>query len=171
MFLLAFNWSEFWVELWRALSLQSAHNTMVVMRGTTALGMACGVVGAFLLLRKRSLVADAISHAALPGVCVGFILAALSGGPSRSLMVLLPSAAVFGLLGVWCVHALTRLPRVKEDAAIGAVLSTFFALGIVLLGVIQNMAVANKAGLNHFIFGQAATMSALDSNVIAVLAL
>src|SRR5688572_13185045 len=79
---------EFATELWRTLTLQVPHNTAVVMRGATVLGLACGVVGAFLLLRKRSLVADAISHAALPGVCVGFIIVALAGGTARSLLVL-----------------------------------------------------------------------------------
>jgi manganese/zinc/iron transport system permease protein len=128
------------------------------------------VVGAFLLLRKRSLVADALSHAALPGVCVGFLLSIWLGGEGRSLAVLLPAAGVFGLLGVACVHLLSRLPTVREEAAIGTVLSVFFAGGIVLLGVIQHLAVSNKAGLNHFIFGQAATMLGSDSLVIALLA-
>jgi manganese/zinc/iron transport system permease protein len=154
----------------RALIYDAPHNTVVVLRGTMLLGLACGVVGVFLLLRKRSLVADALSHAALPGVCVGFMLAASMGVAGKSLFVLIPAAAVFGLLGVACIHLLTRVPRIKEDAAIGAVLSVFFALGMVLLSLIQRMPVSNKAGLNHFIFGQAATMSAADSNTIAVLA-
>src|SRR5262245_34499120 len=164
---LAFSFSE----LWRVLTMQAPHNTLVVMRGATVLGLACGVVGAFLLLRKRSLVADALSHAALPGVCIGFLIAAWLGHDGRALAVLLPGAALFGLIGVACVHALSKVPRIKEDAAIGTVLSVFFALGVVLLGVIQQMPVSHKAGLNRFIFGQAATMTAFDSNLIAILAL
>jgi manganese/zinc/iron transport system permease protein len=78
---------------------------------------------------------------------------------------------VSGLLGVACVHGLSRIPRIKEDAAIGSVLSVFFALGVVLLGVIQNIPTGSKAGLNQFIFGQAATMSASDANAIAIVAL
>lgn len=163
--------SAFAGDLLRVMTFQGGPNTNIVLRGTTLLGIACGVVGAFLLLRKRSLVADALSHAALPGVCVGFLLATALGGEGRSLAVLLPGAAAFGLLGVLCVHLLSRLRTVHEEAAIGAVLSVFFAGGIVLLGVIQNMNVANKAGLNHFIFGQAATMRASDVNVIAIVSL
>ena len=163
--------SEVAGDLFRVITFQGGSNTNTVLRGTTLLGAACGVVGAFLLLRKRSLVADALSHAALPGVCVGFLLATWLGGEGRSLAVLLPAAAAFGLLGVLCVHLLTRLRTVNEEAAIGAVLSVFFAGGVVLLGVIQNLNVANKAGLNHFIFGQAATMRAGDVNVIAIVSL
>jgi manganese/zinc/iron transport system permease protein len=160
-----------WNEFVNALTFQAAHNTTVVLRGVTVLGFACGAVGAFLLLRRRSLVVDALSHAALPGVCVGFLLAIALGAQGRSLAILLPAAAVFGLLGVMCVHALANLPRIKEDAAIGSVLSVFFALGIVLLGVIQNVPTGGKAGINQFIFGQAATMNTADANAIAIVAL
>lgn len=165
------TFAEFIATLWHTLTLQAGRNTNVVLLGTSMLGLACGAVGAFLLLRKRSLVADALSHAALPGVCAGFLLAVWMGRDGRSLVVLLPGAAIFGLLGVACVHALSRLRTVHEEAAIGAVLSVFFAGGVVLLSVIQNMNVANKAGLNHFIFGQAATMSENDGWLIAALAL
>ena len=164
-------------DFWNALTYDVPHNTAVVLRGTTGLGLACGVVGTFLLLRKRSLVADALSHAALPGVCVGFLVAvwlnqsAPEGAAPRSLLVLIPAAAVFGLLGVLCVHLLTRVPRIKEDAAIGVVLSVFFALGVVLLGIIQRMPVGSVAGLDQFIFGQAATMRSADANLIAVISL
>lgn len=168
---------ETWDQLWRVLTLQIPFdsNTAIVMRGTSILGLACGVVGSYLLLRKRSLVADALSHAALPGVACGFLLATWIGSAARfgvepkSLVMLVPGAAVFGILGVMCVHLLTRLPRVKEEAAIGAVLSVFFALGIVLLGVIQRVS-GDAAGLSQFIFGQAATMSAVDSTLIAAIA-
>jgi manganese/zinc/iron transport system permease protein len=165
--------STFWPDFWHISTYQVAwgSNTAVAMRGSTVLGLACGAVGAFLLLRRRSLVADALSHAALPGVCVAFLLTISLGAGGRSLPVLLAGAAVFGLLGVACVHLLSRISRVKEDAAIGSVLSVFFALGIVLLGVIQDLPVGGKAGLNQFIFGQAASMTARDANLIAIVAL
>ena len=178
MNVLALISAEQFAEFWRTLTYQLPEGNRIplVMRGATVLGLACGVVGAFLLLRKRSLVADALSHAALPGVCVGFLLALALDSASRfgveprSLAVLLPSAAAFGMLGVGCVHLIASLPRVKEDAAIGAVLSVFFAIGIVLLSAIQRLDAGNKAGLSQFIFGQAATMSAADANIIALCA-
>lgn len=161
----------FWSQLWTAATFDVPHNTAVVLRGCIVLGAASGVVGTFLLLRKRSLVADALSHAALPGVCAGFVLATAAGADGRALVVLIPAAAIFGLMGVACVQLLTRLPRVQEDAAIGAVISVFFALGIVGLGLIQRMPAPGKAGLTTFIFGHAATMSAMDANAIGAAAL
>jgi manganese/zinc/iron transport system permease protein len=162
---------RFWGELWAVLTFRAGHNTAVVMRGTMLLGGACGVVGTFLLLRQRALIADALAHAALPGVCLGFLAALALGVEARSLSVLLPAAALCGLLGLACVQALTTLPRVREDAAIGVVLSVFFAGGVVLLSVIQNLAGGGQAGLNHFIFGQAATMRAADAALIGWMSL
>lgn len=160
----------FWDALGEVLLLRGGHNTSVVLVGTLLLGLASGVIGSFLLLRKRSLVADAVAHAALPGVCVGFLAAVALGGTGKSIWVLLPAAALFGLLGVASIHALTTLPRVKEDAAIGVILSVFFAGGIVLLSVIQSMATGTQAGLKQFIFGQAATMSTRDATLIGAIA-
>ena len=157
-------------ELWQTLNFNVPHNTAAVLRGVTVLGIACGVIGTFLLLRKRSLVADAVSHAALPGVCGGFLMAVWLNIDGRPLWLLLAGAAAAGLIGIACMQWLISLPRVKEDAAIGAVLSVSFAAGIVLLGVIQNMPVSQKAGLSSFIFGQAATMSSQDANAIMVIA-
>lgn len=158
-------------ELWSLLTWQVPHNTAVVLRGVIVLGIACGAIGTFLMLRKRSLVADALSHAALPGVCAGFLIAFWLGMDGRPLWVLLLGATVAGLLGVGAMMALNTIPRIKEDAAIGVVLSVFFAAGVVMLGIIQHLPAAHRAGLHHFIFGQAATMRAGDSNLIALLAL
>lgn len=144
------------------------YNTLVVLIGATVLGIACGVVGTFLLLRKRSLVADAVSHAALPGVAIGFLVAVALGMDGRPLWVLLLGAGIASALGVGALHALAALPRVKDDAAIGVVLSVFFAAGVVLLSVIQSMAVGQHAGLHHFIFGQAATIRLVDAQLIAI---
>jgi len=158
-------------EVWLLLSWQAAYNTTVVLRGVIVLGIACGAIGTFLLLRKRSLAADALSHAALPGVCAGFLIAFWLGMDGRPLWVLLLAAAAAGLLGVGAMMGLATIPRIRRDAAIGVVLSVFFAAGVVMLGIIQDLPATDRAGLNHFIFGQAATMRAGDSNLIAILAL
>jgi manganese/zinc/iron transport system permease protein len=160
-----------WHDLWQLLTFDVPHNTATVLRGVSVLGLACGVIGTFLLLRKRSLVADAVSHATLPGVCIGFLLAIWLGLDGRSMWLLLGSAAVAGMMGIAVMQWLTSLPRVKEDAAIGVVLSVFFAVGVVLLGLIQNMPVSQKAGLSSFIFGQAATMHPRDANAILLIAI
>jgi len=146
-------------------------NSLMVLAGSTALGMAAGTVGTFMLLRRRALVSDALSHATLPGLAGAFLIGTALGGEGRSLPLLLLGAALSGILGVLIIQAVTRHTRLPEDAAIGAVLSSFFGLGVVLLSVIQNMPTAGAAGLKSFILGQTAAMSAGEAAILAALAL
>ena len=94
------------------------YNTLVVLAGCALLGLACGTVGAFALLRGRALMADAVGHAALPGVVLAAMLVASLGGNPRALPPLLAGAVIAGVLGVLSVQALTRGGRIREDAAI-----------------------------------------------------
>ena len=159
-----------WMALWTALQSLLPYNTRTVLLGTLPLGVACGVIGCFLILRRRALVADALGHATLPGVCLGYFIAIWLGLNERSLLILLPAAGAMGLLGVATLHLLSRVPRVRDDAAIGVVLSVYFAMGIVLLSVIQSQPTGSPAGLSRFIFGQAAGMDTTDALLIGVLA-
>lgn len=151
-----------WSEAFEILTLRSGHNTRVVLVGTALLGVAAGVVGVFALLRKRSLTADALSHAMLPGLA-GAFLAASALGLGRSLPVLLLGAAVSGVLGILTIQWLLRHTRLREDAATGIVLSVFFGAGVVLLSVVQTRAPAGAAGLGHFLYGQTAALSVGDA--------
>ncbi|MEZ6234193.1 MAG: iron chelate uptake ABC transporter family permease subunit [Phycisphaerales bacterium] len=159
-----------WPDILDTLALNVESNTFNVMLGATLLGLAAGVVGAFALLRKRSLVADALSHAALPGVCLAFLAAAALGMQGRSLPILLLGATTTGVLGVLCIHAIVRFTRLREDAAIGIVLSVFFGAGVVALTYIQKNA-AGAAGLNGFIYGQAAAIGRADTILLGAIAL
>ncbi|MCP4208233.1 MAG: metal ABC transporter permease [Shimia sp.] len=152
---------------WNALTLQLGYNATLVTIGATLLGIAAGVTGTFLYLRKRALVSDAISHATLPGVGIAFMLMVLLGGDGRALSGLLFGAAVSSWIGLLCVSWLTRFTRLSEDAAIGAVLSVFFGFGIVLLTVIQTMGAGRAAGLEGFLLGSTAGMLFNDALVIA----
>ncbi len=139
------------------------YNTLVVVLGCAALGLASGAVGLFALLRGRALLADAIGHAALPGVVAAALLLALVGGDPRALGPLLLGAALAGALGLWCVRALSAPGRLRPDAAIGVVLAAFYAVGAVGLSVAQAIPGLAQAGLSRFILGQAATMTAADA--------
>jgi len=152
---------------WNALTLQLGYNATLVTIGATLLGIAAGVTGTFLYLRKRALVSDAISHATLPGVGIAFMLMVLLGGDGRALSGLLFGAAVSSWIGLLCVSWLTRFTRLSEDAAIGAVLSVFFGFGIVLLTVIQTMGAGRAGGLEGFLLGSTAGMLFNDALVIA----
>lgn len=159
--------ASFTDQFWRVLLLQD-YNTRIVFLGTTMLGAAAGLVGSFMLLRKRSLLGDAVSHATLPGIALAFITVQLLGGDGKSLPVLLTGAMITGVMGMLCVTAIRRYSRLKDDAALAIVLSVFFGLGIVLFTVVQKMPGGNAAGLHHFIMGKTASMVLRDAVVIAV---
>ncbi len=135
-----------------------------VALGALALGATSGALGAFAVLRRQSLVGDAISHAALPGIVLAFMLTG-----SRTTGVLVLGAAIAGWIGTLVVMAVVRASRVPDDAALGIVLSVFFGFGLVLLTYVQRDPRAAQAGLTTFLFGQAATLLARDVIVIAAL--
>jgi manganese/zinc/iron transport system permease protein len=133
-----------------------------VTAGGFLLGAVSGAIGCFAVLRNQSLLGDAISHAALPGVGIGFLIA------GRSLGALLLGAAVASLLGVWFISFVTRNSRIKQDSAMGIVLAGWFAVGIGVLTFIQRRPDASQAGLSTFIFGQAAAMVKGDVRILAL---
>ena len=136
----------------------------IVLTGTALLGCVSGVVGSFAVLRRRALVSDLLSHAALPGICLAFVVA---GGKHYS--QLLAGAFISGLFGVAVVTLIIRWTRTKEDAAIGIVLSTFFGLGIVLSSLIQRSPeFGGTAGLERYTLGQAANLTEDDVLLIAL---
>ena len=147
------------------------YNTRVVLLGTTLLGIAAGIVGTFMLLRRQSLVGDVVSHAALPGVAIAFLVGEMIlPGSGRSLSGLLTGAAISGLLAVGAMSAIRRWSKIKPDAALATVLGVFFGGGAVLFKVVQEMPAGNRAGLQHFILGSASTMTAGDVWLIAKVA-
>ncbi len=153
--------------IFEALTFQLGYNATLVSIGAALLGVAAGVTGTFLFLRKRALVSDAISHATLPGVAVAFMVMTALGLDARNLPALLLGSAVSALLGLLAVQWLSTRTRLSEDAAIGAVLSVFFGFGIVLLTIIQTMATAGQAGLEGLLLGSTAGMLFADALLIA----
>lgn len=128
-----------------------------VALGTLLIGLGAGAVGTFALLRKQSLLGDAISHAALPGIVLAYLLTG-----EKSPGVLLAGAAVAGLVGTLFIVAVVRNTRIDTDGAQGIVLSVFFGLGLMLLTYVQKLPNSSQAGLDRFLFGQAATIIASD---------
>lgn len=153
-----------------ALMFQAGYNTTIVAIGALFLGLAGGMVGTFLLLRRRSLVSDALSHATLPGVGIAFLAMAALGGTGRFLPGLLLGAALSAYAGLAVVEWLTRRTRLNADAAIGAVLSTFFGFGVVLLTVIQSAQIGQQAGIGSFLLGSTSGMLRSEASMLAALA-
>jgi manganese/zinc/iron transport system permease protein len=154
-----------------ALLLQAGYNTALVTVGAAILGASAGAIGTFVLLRKRSLVSDAISHATLPGLCLAFIVMAAATGDGRWIAGLMIGAAASAALGLLIVEWISRRTRLSEDAAIGAVLSVFFGLGIVLLTVIQTLETGGQAGISGYLVGATAGMLRSEAETIAIGAL
>ncbi|MEJ6394985.1 iron chelate uptake ABC transporter family permease subunit [Gymnodinialimonas sp. 2305UL16-5] len=150
-----------------ALFLQAGYNAALVALGAALLGFAAGSGGSFLFLRKRALVSDAVAHATLPGVGLAFIAMVSFGGDGRSLIGLLLGSAATAWAGLLAVEWMVRRTRLSEDAAIGAVLSVFFGIGVVLLTVIQGMDRGRQAGLEDFLLGSTAGMLFQDAVLIA----
>jgi len=155
---------------WQKLSdtlLMRHYNTRIVLLGTILLGIGAGTVGTFMLLRRRALIGDVVSHASLPGIALAFLYIELAHpGSERSLHALLLGALAAGLLGVLCTTGITRFSRIKEDAALAIVLSVFFGAGIALFTIIQKLPTGQVAGLQSFIYGQTASMTAADVKLI-----
>uniref|UniRef100_Q07MQ9 ABC-3 protein n=1 Tax=Rhodopseudomonas palustris (strain BisA53) TaxID=316055 RepID=Q07MQ9_RHOP5 len=157
--------------LFSALLLQAGYNTALVSIGAAILGASAGAIGTFVLLRKRSLVSDAVSHATLPGLALAFIAMALVTGDGRSVVGLMIGAAVSAGAGLLIVEWITQRTRLTEDAAIGAVLSVFFGFGIVLMTVIQSLDTGRQAGISGYLVGSTAGMLRSEAEIIALAAL
>ncbi|MFA5468746.1 MAG: metal ABC transporter permease [Sphaerochaetaceae bacterium] len=134
-----------------------------VALGTLLLGLGAGAIGSFMTLRGQSLIGDAIAHATLPGVAIAYLLTS-----AKDPSVLLIGAAIAGVLGIGAITVIIRTTKIDSDGANGIILSIFFGLGLLLLTYIQKLPKSSQAGLDRFIFGQAATIVAKDVVIIAI---
>jgi manganese/zinc/iron transport system permease protein len=136
-----------------------------VALGSGLLGVISGVLGCFAVLRRQGLLGDVLAHAALPGICLAYLLTA-----SKLPIVLLLGAAIAGWLAALALLQIAQHTRLGEDSALGVVLSTFFAVGITLLTFLTKRGDAQGAGLDRFLFGQAAALVEEDVLIMALLA-
>ena len=146
-----------------AVELFSDYTARTILLGAASLGIVSGVVGSYAVLRKQSLVGDVMSHAALPGIVLAFIIM----GVKEQLPIFI-GAALSAVLAVFVINLITSNSRIKTDSAMGMALSVFFGLGLVLLTYAQKMPDANQAGLDKFLFGQAEALVEKDVLVIGL---
>jgi len=139
------------------------HTFRTVALGCSLLGMVSGILGCFAVLRKQSLLGDAVSHASLPGVCLAFLFTNV-----KETEVLLFGALVTGVICIGLIQLIQNYTKIKFDSALALILSVFFGLGLVLLSYMNKLPGSNKSGLNKFIFGQASTFIERDVNVIFI---
>lgn len=131
----------------------SDYTIRTVTLGAALLGIVSGALGTYAVLRRQSLLGDAISHAALPGIAIAFLITG-----TKSSAILMLGAMIAGWIATLIVLAITKNTRVSYDSSLGTILSVFFGFGLVLLTLIQKLPNANQAGLSTFLFGQAAAL-------------
>ncbi|GIQ66142.1 hypothetical protein PACILC2_47100 [Paenibacillus cisolokensis] len=140
-------------------------NAQWVLLSTLILGMASGMIGCLAYWKRQSLMSDSLSHAALPGVVIAFAIVGVKEMP-----VMIAGAAASALAGALLIHWIRSSSRIKEDTAMGIILSVFFGFGIMLLTIVNRTAGGNQSGLDGFIYGQAASMVRKDVYTMLVLA-
>lgn len=146
--------------------IMTDYTLQIVSLGSALLGIISGVLGSFAVIRKESLLGDAVSHAALPGIALAFIFTG-----TKNTEILLLGALISGLLSTFIIMGIDKYSKIKFDSALALILSVFFGGGLVLLTHIQKIPNANQAGLEKFIFGQASTLLLRDVKIIGILGL
>ena len=132
-----------------------------MLRGMAAavlVGIVCAVLGAYVVLRGMAFFGDALAHAILPGLAVGYLV---GGGAREPLFWWAMGTAVVSSLGI---GAVSRTARIKEDTAIGIIFAGMFALGIALISSVRSYTV----DLAHFLFGDVLGVGTQDLLLTAV---
>lgn len=132
--------------------------------GTMLMAVSAALVGVLLFVRKRSLIAETLSHAAYPGVT----LAAVFGGDNLPVWILV-GAFLAALLGYWMVELLHKRFRVRIDVSLTFVLASFFGIGVTIASVVQHTHTSAYRQIQSYLFGQAATMG--DQHIVIYSAL
>lgn len=145
------------------LAILQDYTFQVVALGTGVLGLMSGVIGSFTTLQKESLLGDALSHAALPGIVIGFMVAG-----RKEWAYLLGGAAISGLIATFIIQWMSKNNKVKFDNALSLILSSFFGLGLVLMTYLQKTPDGDQAGISNFIYGQASSMLLRDVQTLII---
>ncbi len=154
---------NFWESFIEFFSFQDA-NINNVLLGTLMLSFTCGIVGVLVVLNKKALIVDAVSHSILPGICIGFMLSGV-----KNPIYLIAGGMTAGTVAVYLVDWIAKSSRIKKDAAIAITLSVLFSVGVILLNIIQHSGNSNQSGLSDFLFGKAATIVSSDLYVFGVM--
>ncbi|MEO0413792.1 MAG: iron chelate uptake ABC transporter family permease subunit [Verrucomicrobiota bacterium] len=150
-----------WEQMQRFITLQDA-SVRTALLGCVMLGMCCGLLGTLIVVRQYSLAGDTLAHAVLPGIALGYLWAMKKSPPHLFL-----GAVVAGVIGAVVVSLIQQTTRLKKDTALGLVLGGFYAIGILLITLMQNHMPGEMSGLKSFLFGSAAALNETDVKLIA----
>lgn len=157
--------TQLWEQVWRFFSMKDAV-VRTALVGSVFLGISCGLLGSFIVVRKLSLFGDTLSHAVLPGVAIGYLVAG-----EKDPLAIFVGATLAGVLGTVMVHLIKKTTHIKEDSSLGMVLAGFYGVGIVLMNRIQKLPTGTQSGIDKFLFGQAAALSPTEVWMIAGVAM
>lgn len=119
---------------------------------TVMVGIVCATMGTYVVLRGMAFFGDALAHAILPGIAVGYLV---GGGAREPLFWWAMLTAVLSALGI---GAISRATQIKEDTAIGIIFAGMFALGVALISTVRSYTV----DLTHFLFGEVLSVRTAD---------
>ncbi len=128
------------------------------MLAAVTVGIVCGVLGTYVVLRGMAFFGDALAHAILPGVAVAYLI---NGGAQGSLFI---GALVAGIGTALGIGAISKSGQIREDTAIGVLFAAMFALGVALISTVRNFSV----DLTHFMFGNVLGVSPADLRLTAI---
>lgn len=139
------------------------HTFRMVFFGTTLIGLVAGALGTFAYLRKQSLISDVISHAALPGSLIAFLVSVVVLGiDGRNMLSLIVGAVVLGTLAVLFANGISQHSKIRIDTAMAVVLTIFFGGGMLLMRIITNGVFPGKGGIQDYLFGNASVITMND---------
>ncbi len=144
-----------------AAAVAISHNTLVVAGGVAAVGFAAGVAGCFAVLRRRALAGDAAAHATLVGVAAAFLATG-----RRDLPTLLSGAMIAAAAALGALVLIRRWTRTRDDAATALVLGVSFGAGVTLVSWITSRGLPGSAGLEQFLLGHTAGLTAADAALL-----
>jgi len=142
---------------WLLAPLQYEFRVRVLLAAVTV-GIVCGVLGTYVVLRGMAFFGDALAHAILPGVAVAYLI---GGGAQGALFA---GALVAGIVTALGIGAISKSGQIREDTAIGVLFAAMFALGVALISTVRNFSV----DLTHFMFGNVLGVSPADLRLTAV---
>lgn len=146
-----------WIDQVRSFVVLQGISIRIALIGAILLGISCGLLGSFMVVRRKALMGDTIAHAVLPGIVIGFLWTM-----EKNPLYMFIGAVISGFLGTYVINRIKRATILKEDSSMGLVLTGFYAVGICLITMVQNIPTGHQAGLDKYLFGQAAALAWSD---------
>lgn len=136
----------------------------LIMLTTGLFGAACGIIGSWLFLERKSLFADTIAHATFPGITLIFLIT-----HNKNFYILMLGAFLSSIISAYFIKKLTITTTLKKDTILGIILATSFSIGTIILSKIQQLNIINSGIITKYFLGNPATM--LEQECLIIIAM